>query len=107
MLYSSAATDGIRVGVFTGPTHAVEPFLGVQPVARVDAAAPLQPQLSRSGGVQVVLHFEAQRASELTRTLSHDEMMIGQFGDRLCNERRRADTLDASYATRPVPGAVH
>ena len=74
---------------------------------RVDTAFPLEPELTRTGGVQIVLDDEPHAARKRLRPRPNKQMMVCMLHHSLCNQRRRANALQRSHATRPFLRAVH
>ena len=85
----------------------LEPLARVEPVAGVDAAAPLEPQRARLFRVEVVLDLEPELAGEGLGAGPDEEVVVGEFGHRLRHERRCADALERRDAAGPAPGSVH
>src|SRR5262245_50238842 len=74
---------------------------------RIDAPLPLEPELARCRGVEVVFDLEAEGARELLRAFANDEVVIGQISDCFRNERWCAHALDRRHRTRALARTVH
>jgi hypothetical protein len=76
-------------------------------VLRIGTAAPLDPELPGTVGVEVGLDREAHVTRKLLGSAADQQMMIGVVHYRLRHLRRCAHTLETGDATRPALRAVH
>ena len=84
-----------------------EPLAGIEPVAGVDPPAPFEPQRARRLRVEVVLDLEPELARERLGAGPDEQVVVGEFGHRLRDERRSADALERRDAPGPASGSVH
>ncbi len=99
---AAASRSRIGIGVLTRAARAPEPLLRVEPVARIDAALPLEPERSGLLGVQVVLDLEAQGARELRRTAADDQVVVRELGSATALATRDGVRTPSIPATPPA-----
>jgi hypothetical protein len=82
-------------------------LLGVEVVAGVDAALPLEPLRARALGVEVGFDREPHVAREMLRARAHQQVVVGVVEHRLRDARRRPHALERRDAARALQRPVH
>src|SRR6266550_953533 len=76
-------------------------------MSRIRATLPLQPDLARVFGVQIVLDLETHIARKILGAFADDQMMVRVIHHGPGNERRSADSFNGAYRACPFFWSMH